>query len=175
MRRCSVPLPFSILLLLLNVQMSHAPRSTTTGRTNPVSRVREVVPTSGSSPRCSIPSGESPDLLAVEPVLVRVDRDRCVRRLVGINLDDHLHEFLRFVGCEPRRALLPGSGSTPLSSHTAAKPRPSRSSLEGQTQNRIGGHLVNLLDQDLSNATKRPQRPLEASSRHISGSPSVLE
>ncbi len=68
---------------------------------------------------------------------------------------------------EPRRALLLGLGASPLSSHATAKPRPSRSSFESQTPQGAGRHFVSYLDQDLSNATNRSQRPPTFSSRHF--------
>ncbi len=75
-----------------------------------------------------------------------------------------------FVGGEPRSLLLRNWFATPLSSHTAARLRPSRSSFVGQTCGRVGRHFVSYLDQDLSNATERPQRTAEVSRRHFRGS-----
>ena len=101
------------------------PRSPTSASRTAPPRPTTARPGSGSLGPSSIASSSSRSL----------DRDRGVRRLVGVDPDDHMHGLLRaLVGwgtavgtpaCEP--------GAVPLSSHTAAKPRPSRSSFESQT------------------------------------------
>ncbi len=107
------------------------------------------------------------DLLAGQLVLGRADRHRRMRRLVR---STPMINCMRSPVCrmvEPRRALLLGLGASPLSSHATAKPRPSRSSFESQTPQGAGRHFVSYLDQDLSNATNRSQRPPTFSSRHF--------
>jgi len=74
---------------------------------------------------------------------------------------------------EPRWALLlgfgaessrePRRGEAPTKSLFVRKPDP---------LTRAGRHFVSYLDRNLSNATNRPQRPPEVSSRHLGGAAS---
>lgn len=99
---------------------------------------------------------------------------RGVGRLVGIDADVHLHGPSVVAGGWNRGGHSCFEfGASPLASHAAAKPRPSRPSFDSQTPTlRAGRHFVSYLNRDLSDATNRPQHP-PAVSRGSSGASGI--
>jgi hypothetical protein len=114
-----------------------------------------------------------PDPLVRELLLGGADRHRGVRRLVGVDTDDHLHGFLRGYRVGGTAAGTPASGSVRVLSRATPRRSPDRAPFVRQPDPTLGAgrHFVSHLDRDLSNATKRPQRPSEVSSRHLRDMP----